>query len=104
MVPVGVTIPGLFAAGHRLSNARAVGLIRFAGIMFPPNCTGTALLPGHAPCAFTAPAHGSMIGALIIEKFPARSSVVGTVALKGRPVRSRNPSQLANQKVRWRPL
>src|ERR1700722_18860527 len=104
MVPEAVTIPGLLGNGQRSSRALEVGLIRFAGITFPPKGAGVAVLPGQAPCAFTIPAQGSMIGVVIRENCPLRSWAVGTVAVKGSPVRSLKPSQLANQNVRFRPL
>src|SRR5438270_7061505 len=104
MGPAGVRTPALVGAGQKSSRALEVGLMRFVGMMLPPKGTGAAALPGHAPCAFTDPAHGSMIGVPMLEKSPARSSVVGTVAVKGCPVRKRKPSQLRNQNVRLRPL
>src|ERR1700722_65347 len=102
MVPDGVTTPGTFGAGQELSNALEVRLTRFAGIILPPNTMGLTALPGHAPWAFTLPAQGSIIWVLIAEKSPARSAAVGTVAVNGSPVRSRKPSQLTNQNVRFR--
>src|SRR5882757_6494588 len=103
MVPDGVTTPGAFGAGQRLSNALEVGLIRPGEMTFPTSGAGLALLPGHAPWAFTIPAQGSTICVLMAEKSPFRSAGVGTVVVNGSPVRSRKPSQLANQNVRFRP-
>src|SRR5689334_7554142 len=102
MGPDGVLTPGLLGTGQSDTRALEVELIRPVGIMFPENGVGAASLRGHAPCAFTVLAHGSMIGTLIALKSPNRSSFVGTVAVNGSPVRNRKPSQLANQKVRFR--
>src|SRR5258708_6971517 len=74
IVPDGVTMPGAFAAGQRSSSAFEVGLIRFAGIRLPVSGVGFALLPGHAPWAFTIPAQGSTICVLMEEKSPIRSA------------------------------
>src|SRR5882762_9695413 len=104
IVPDGVRTPRPFASGHRLRSALDVGLIRPAGITFPWNAIGVTELPGHAPTLLTKLAQGSIIVLFISEKSPARSAVVGTVAVNGSPVRSRKPSQLANQKVRLRLL
>src|ERR1700722_13896149 len=97
-------MPGTFAAGHRSRSAFDVGLTRFAGMRLPSNTVGVTLLPGQAPRLLTTPAQGSISGVLIAEKLPMRSSVVGTVVVNGSPVRKRKPSQLANKKVRLRPL
>src|ERR1700704_925690 len=104
IVPDGLTTPGLFAVGHRLRSALDVGLMRLTGITLSWNGVGVAVLPGHAPRPFTEPAQGSIIVVFIPEKSPLRSSMVGTVAVNGSPVRSRKLSQLANQNVRLRPL
>src|SRR5882724_527193 len=102
IVPDEVRIPGLFASGHRLSSALAVGLMRPTGIILSWNLVGVAELPGQAPTLFTKPAQGSIIAESIAEKSPMRSAVVGTVAVNGSPVRNRKPSQLVNQNVRLR--
>src|SRR4029077_1200467 len=104
MVPEGVVIPEVLGAGQRCKRAFGVGFRREEGMMLPWNGVGAAMLSGQAPWAFTLPAQGSTITILMAEKSPARSAAVGTVAVKGCPVRSRKPSQLANQNVRVRPL
>src|SRR5260370_16345005 len=104
MVPEGVVTPEALGAGQRCNRALGVGFRREGGITLPGNGVGAALLPGQAPWAFTLPAQGSTIAILMDEKSPARSLAVGTVAVKGCPVRSRKPSQLANQNLRFRPL
>src|SRR4030088_2892791 len=99
MVPEGVVTPEALGAGQRFKRAFGVGFRREDGITLPWNGVGAALLPGQAPCAFTLLAQGSTIAILMDEKSPARSAGVGTVAVKGCPVRSRKPSQLLNQNV-----
>src|SRR6266853_3828839 len=67
MVPDGVTTPGAFGAGQRLSNAFEVELIRSGEMRLLAHGVGLALLAGHAPWASTTPAQGSTIFVLMEE-------------------------------------